>query len=222
MICVAALLAGALAQPASAQLSLTVEDERLVVNDATPGGKVAVLGVVQEFPGDTMHVRAPYLIGEDADREGEISLRHADSMRPIPRHSVFAVVDLSTGRVALGAAEGTRPSEGSGHRAARVIELIPGSTGVVVTARRVSAMLVRPGVGAWRKIVSDGGASDGDGRSNGAVVLVASSFPRVIDTSATPSGFQEGDVVVAINTYTREIHVIEIGESPQPEIGTGK
>jgi hypothetical protein len=212
-ICVAALLAAGFALPASAQLSVTVERDRLVIGDVTPGGGVAVLGVVQDFPGDTMYVRTPFLVGEGADRLGEISLRLPDSINPVPRHSVFAAVDLSTGDVALGAAGGTRAITGIGTRAARVVELPRGGVGVAVKARRLSAMLVRPSIGAWRKTIEDGGESDADGSGDGVVVLHPSAFARVIDASSPPTELLEGDVVIAIDTYSREVHVVQVPDT---------
>ena len=82
-------------------------------------------------------------------------------------------------------------------------------------------MLVRPGVGVWQKTVGDGGTSDADGRGDGTVLLHPSGFARVTDASAPPTELRDGDVVVAINTYTREVHVVEMVDSSQRSSGEG-
>ncbi len=199
------------ATPAQGQLRVEVDREHVTVRDVAAGDKVAIVGVVQEFPGDTMHVRTPFLIGEDEDRDGEVSLGATASVRSTLLRGGFVAVELSSGRNAIGMSEGTRRNIGTSARAVVTDERTPQPYAVTLRAREATIMFVRPGAGAWRQVIRDGGSSDGDGRGNGLLVIEPASFVRATDVSSPPTTFQDGDLLAAINTTTREIQVIDVG-----------
>jgi hypothetical protein len=208
MVAVVAMGCALLALPVSAQLRVQAQGDQLVVNGLTPGGEVAVMAVAYEWPRVILHVSTPFLRGQDDDGDGSASVAYGGT---IPRGTVLATADLSAGAVSLTTVEGAQPLV----RTDRTVTLasLPDLKvqGLEVQGRFVVIMVVRPGVGAWQAVAGDGGRSDADGVSDGKVLVAPASLSRWIGTTGPPAEFQDGDVVVAFETLTKDLVVTTLG-----------
>lgn len=198
-----------LALPVSAQLRVEAQGDQLVVNGVTPGGEVVVMAVAYEWPRVILHVSTPFLRGRDDDGDGSASVAYGGT---IPRGAVLATADLSAGALTLTTAEGAQPPV----RTDRSVTLasLPDSKvqGLEAQGRFVVMMVVRPGVAAWQAVVGDGGRADGDGISDGKVLVAPGSLSRWIGATGPPTEFQEGDVIVAFETLTKNLVTTTLGD----------
>jgi len=188
---------------AHAQLSLSIEDDYLAVDNMTPGGSVVVMGVIHEYPGITLHTSSPYFLGTDSDGDTRVTIAIDGSISPC---SVFTAVDLMTGSSVLMSPENTRLYECDGNQDVTPTPFTKFSDSELeISGHLVAVMVVRPGVGVWRTQVSDGGPSDADGTPNGKILLSTESLARDNDSIPPPAEFLSGDTVVVIEMLTREV-----------------
>jgi hypothetical protein len=167
------------------------------VTGATPGGRVVVWWLAQGVSGYTRWQSRQGEVVVDADGDGAVTVAPP---RGVPEQSLWVVVDLASGEVALAS-----PLAGP----LREVEPPPGVAGGLVgrgeleeERRRLEVLVVRPGVdeeaGAWSGGLDDGGPGDGDGTRDGrARARLAGLVPVAADGAAAPSAFRAGDVVVA-------------------------
>lgn len=188
---------------AYAQLSLSFEDDYFVVENMTAGGSVAVLGVVHEFPGITVHVSSPYFLGTDSDGDASVTIAFDEPISPC---SVFTAVDLMTGSSVLMSPQETRLRECGGNRDLMLTPFTKFSNSELeIGGHLVTVMVVRPGVGVWRTQVGDGGPSDADRTHNGKILLEAESLAREDNPIPPPADYLSGDIVVVIGMLTRQV-----------------
>lgn len=190
-----ALLALAWSAPAwGSPPELTVVPEGVSIA-VPPGGRVAVVGVMQRVHGVIPGFERWEGILEDDDGDGrvEIVLEQAAN----PEWSQWIAVGLDTGELATAgrseAAEPARP-------VATGEELAAGSALWPVPEGIVEVLVVRPGedAGAWSGEVWDGGAADGDGAADGVAGVAPGRLRPVGASGPAPETYQTGDVLIAI------------------------
>jgi len=191
---------------AAAAPTIRFDDEAVVVEGATAGGSVAVLGVGRETAGFLSHQLSVWeTVTADATGVARLELG-----RPIPEVSTWAAVDLGDGEIALAAPAGTPLREVSFPQRG-----LPADLRSLDDARSSLAVLwVRPAsqgeAGAWGGAVSDGSDRDGDGAENrGLRVLLDSLEP--LGASPEPSrSVAPGDVLVGIDTTTLDVYAVRL------------
>lgn len=215
----AALVLVPAAAPAQGQaLELTVLETSVEAHGVSPGGEVAWLGVSREVDERfRTHVTLVDRLLVDEDHDGVVTLLLE---RSVPTLAVWAAVDVTTGLVAMAspggsqvrwAPEGTVRFRGqSGH--------------VEVDLKYLQAILVRPGLGAFRSHLVDGGQFDAGPPSDGKVVLTPAAFRRQIRRPETARGapvpnpgpqtpgpaFAGADILVGIDSRTLEVVLMEV------------
>ncbi|HVG22580.1 MAG TPA: hypothetical protein VND45_00365 [Thermoanaerobaculia bacterium] len=196
---------------AEQRLSLSFDGRAAVVDGVTPGGQLVVYskGVSESslHHAATMGIR---FVVRDATGSGRVRI---DAGRELPPDSVWALIDVSSGRhevISRGAL-------------ARRSGLPPGvlrSLGVAQANRLTldlpiaEVLVVRPGEGAWHGVIADGGESDDDARPDGHAVFspralkeMQAKNPKVLDR------VRKRDVVVIIDPVTlRSWSSVEVGE----------
>jgi hypothetical protein len=201
MACVlAALCAMSLSASASASASspeLSVAAESVSVSAVTPGGRVAVVGLMRQVYGVIPGFERWEGIVEDADGDGRVEIaleRSAD-----PEWAQWIAVDLRSGEWATaGRSEAAEPSR-------------PLPTGEEVSAGSslwrlpegiVEVLVVRPGegeaAGAWGGSVWDGGSSDADGVADGSAGVSLRSLSPVGASAPAPESYAAGDILIAV------------------------
>jgi len=209
----------ALAAPAGAQLGLSVAGSRLQVTGVSPGGRVALFGIVRDFSNIAPVVSTRFASAADDDGDGQVSL---DLASPPPAQSKFFAVDIRSGEFVGATPAGRTPLMASAAAARSVVSVSARTGRLGVALRLADVVLVRPDVGAWQKVAGDGGAGDEDGIPDGTITLAASSFADPGGSVAAPAGFQRGDVVVAIDTHTGAAYATVIEGAGAAGDGAGK
>lgn len=171
---------------------MTFTDSGVTVRNATPVSQVIVFGVGSEPLGYYSNVIRFERVAE-ADRNG-VAVYELE--RSIPLKSVWAAVDLRTGRFSVQSPPGfllrTFDVElGIGRHAGRPHILYRGGLAEV--------LCVRPGLGAWSVRAADGGRVDADGAENTTTVIDLESMRAVATSPPAPREFTPGDIVIAID-----------------------
>lgn len=202
------LLALALAAaPAAGQSGLGIDGAAVELDGATAGGEVAWLGVGLERPEWTPQLLRWAAVTRDEDRDGRVALELG---RKVPDVSVWAAVDIATGRIDMLSGPGTRlrevefPERGLGYQRGGALWL---------SDRRpyLELLVVRPGEGAWALSVGDGGEADEDRSPDGVSVPALAQMRRLAASTPELRGLRAKDVVVVIDPQTLEHYVAEIG-----------
>ena len=181
---------------------LMLSEEALRVQSIGPGATVILFSVAREPAGGIARVvsRHERLIDDDAD--GEIVYQPEAGL---VRNSIWMVVEFATGAVAVGGGGGMPPSlmhrTGAG-------EPVPAqvAAGVLAVGReQVDVLVVRPGEGAWARVVRDGGDADADGNADGVLTLDPSKLRPVHETfDPAPTALLPGDVVAVLDAARLE------------------
>ncbi len=189
---------------AQTPLSLGFEAQAATVSGATPGGEVVVWGIYRE-----RLARISTRVGQlgervAADASGAARL---DLGRGVPGLSVWAAVDLASGRTALGSPGGFRWTEidPKGRRIDKALGRL------AVDRHSLSVLVVRPGAGSWQLNVFDGGALDEDGTYDGSLRASLSAFLPDRKSGDAPPRFQTGDVVVAVDPDDLAAFAVTVG-----------
>jgi len=208
LLCLA-LPAAALAQPAAGKdPKISFEERAVSVDGVSPKGEVVWLSVAREVAPDdvaTLVRRSDVLTDDDGD--GTVRW---DLDRAVPLRSIWVAVDLATGAIATATPEGyplRRVSwRGNG------LENSPRADRVADARGYAEVLLVRPGEGAWRMTVGDGGADDDDGVADGRVAAALDRLRPLGRSAAAPARFGPRDVIVLIDPNRMELTVVEAGE----------
>jgi len=190
----------ALAQPA-----LSFEDQAVVVAGATPGGDVVLWTVYRErIAGVSTRLGR---IDERVTADGAGAAR-LDLGRAVPELSVWAAVDLTTGRavVATPGSFALTEIDPAGRRIDKALGRLE------VDRHGLEVLFVRPGVGSWRLGVYDGGPQDEDGAYDGTLrASLAALLPDSKSGNAPPK-FQQGDVLVAVDPTDLHLFLVQISD----------
>lgn len=209
-----ARLSGTFAQAtASAAPTLAFDTDTVTVDQITPGGVVAVFGVMRS------RLRHPYpevlrVIEEltDDDQDGVVSF---DVEPHVAAASVWAAIDVKTGAAVVGAPEGfeIREIDSLQRRvpAARVDQF-------EVDRRRLALLWHRPGEGVWRLDLQDGATDDAEPGSDGKIRAEARAF-RSVGRSAKPppAAFRRGDALFAVDPRNLDFLLVRFEDDPKGE-----
>jgi hypothetical protein len=179
------------------ELLVTFAEAEVLAAELTPGGDAVFWSVGREPLGYVQRVVRHHGV-EVVDTLGEA--RFSPETGAVLLKSAWAIADLATGAVAIGAPPGfvlrEIPFPGNGFAA--------GAPGRVNRLRHAKAavdlLVVRPGVGAWRLQAQDTGTADRDGEDDDRVMTdLEDLVPLVEGGPEPPERFARGDVVVVID-----------------------
>lgn len=158
----AILFLAGLAAPLSAQLKVTFGTTSLSVTGSSPRRPVIVYSVAQVPSNGNAHI-VEQRFHDAADANGSVTI---DLKESVPFQSFWLVADLTAGSYTVAVPPGFIPDK---------IEISPpqrGRDSDVISVHRpfVFLCMVRPGVGAWDKHVTDG-QDDADGIANGNAAI---------------------------------------------------
>lgn len=186
-------------------------EQSLAAEGLTPDGRVVVF-TLGKPPGHFMPVTSRLDAMVRADATGAATL---ELPAPIAARSVWVVVDVESGEVALASPEGFPlrqvqfPGRGVGLSRRFLLD----------ERRFLDVLVVRPAAavpagrdaaaesGAWGQSFGDGGEGDGDGELDGKIEAVLERLRPIGDSPALrPDELRPGDVVVAVDPVTLEIY----------------
>jgi hypothetical protein len=158
LLWMAALVSSAAAAPPV----LTFEPQAVAASGMTPKGRMIWFSVAREISRQAATIVPRIELATDDDGDGKVRLELGTG---VPVRSIWFAVDLETGAAAVASPEDYSPQE---------VELpgkaIPAALNRLDLDRQlVYVVLVRPGAGAWKLRVGDGGASDEDGQPDGTL-----------------------------------------------------
>jgi len=179
---------------APAQVKVEFKPTQVVANSITPGGDAVFFAVARERVELGVSVRRWSRVAADDDRDGQVVLDLGGS---VPIASVWAVLDLATGQCSIVSPPdypygGSNPFPGGALQrggGGRVI-------GLQLAAESLDILVVRPGVGAWRR-----GANDArPGRTPAGLLAVP--VERLQPLGAAPEGpgpLATGDILIGVD-----------------------
>lgn len=188
-------------------LSLIVDEYRVNVVNATPGGEVVLVMCERGSLNGRTHVRRQAVMLRDADSDGAFQFTPE---RKVALRSAWIVVDMSSGNIAA-AAHPRFPlmvtqiplknlkKDAEGAFAAMDLEL-----------RRLFLVLVRPRTGAWMLLARDGRAGDADGRENASLTMKFAEARAIEGDAPTPKQLKRDDVLVAIDPSRLGVYLVRI------------
>lgn len=201
------------AAPAS-PLTVTVTARGLRIEGVTRGGRVAVVGRMREASRE-MLVRMTEAHELLVDSGGGVV--DYDLGRPLPMRSIWAVVDISTGRYAV-----VTPPEFPRQELPfppTVIKNTPADDvdDQLLNDRFVIDMLwVHPGEnresGGWSARVADGGATDLDAKNDGKTLSGTSQFRPLGNGGAPPKKIKKGDILILIDPFEMQFFATEVAK----------
>ena len=180
-------------QPPQSSPPLTVEvgETSVIVRGAPPDSRLLLFSLAQEIEHylTTLTRREVLLTSEGVEA---IAVFRPD--RPVAPQSIWAAVELDSGRVAVAVAPGLPSPD---------LSLPSGSTlpigdSLTLELREVEIVVIRPGVGAWTDAISDGGVRDLDREADGRLRAGLETL-RTIQGAPPPEALATGDVVLAID-----------------------
>lgn len=183
----------------AAELQLRFEADRIVAEGLSPGANAVWLGVEHGSRRWQHTVHRIDRLLPDMNQDGKVELMLPDG---VPQHSVWAVVDASTGCVAFATPSGTGPPPAEIAPSTLVPDTAT-ATGVLLTQRRsVEALLVEPGLGIWGLTAGDGGSNDSDGVVNGELVLSFGQMRQLFESGQAPQQVSGSASLVVIDVLT--------------------
>ncbi len=167
---------------AAAPPKVTFGDQGVSGSGFSPGGQVVWFASARVVSEDYYLTLARFRAVTTAAADGTASY---DLGQPLPAASVWLAVDLTTGLYSFAAPSGTAPSLVN----LPTLRVGTGTTSDLVEDRRhlISAVLVRPGVGAWELAVGDGGPADEDGAGDGHLQFSLARMNPLVSATATAS-----------------------------------
>ncbi len=182
----------ALRAVAETPFGLGFEAQGVTISGATPGGDVVLWSVYRE-----RLARISTRVGKLGDRvtADASGAARLDLGRDVPGLSVWAAVDLASGRTVLASPGAFQWAEidAKAHRIDKALGRL------AVDRHALAVLVVRPGAGSWQGNVFDGGVLDEDGAYDGSLRASLSAFLPDRKSGHAPPQFQAGDVVVAVD-----------------------
>jgi hypothetical protein len=196
------------------ELLVTFESAAVLAAELTPGGDAVFWSVGREPLGYVQRVVRHQGV-EVIDALGEA--RFEPDTGAVLLKSLWAVADLSTGALAIGAPPGfvlrEIPFPGNGFAV--------GAPGRVNRLRHpqsfVDLLVIRPGVGAWRLQAQDTGTADRDGEDDDQVMTDLEDLePLAAGGPEPPERFARGDLVVVIDPLNLTYYATRLLGPPVP------
>jgi hypothetical protein len=186
-----------------ATVSITISGNLIEATGITAGQDAIVFGcAIGKYSGLPEIVRQAVVV-HDSDGDGAISL----VLPNVPVTSVWAVVDYSSGRYAIGTPSGftAKVAEISDH------DWKKDTSQIDVTREWVEVLLVRPGGGAWTLRAGEGSANDADGASNRNLraALSRMQFLHGDPSQAAPEKAKSKDLLIIIDPHELDVLVKE-------------
>jgi hypothetical protein len=123
-------------------------------------------------------------------------------------------VDVTPGAFALATPEGM-PRREVALPGDSLVRSPRGAIEVLQDSRQfLEILVVRPGEGAWRLSVGDGGASDADRQPNGSIQAAFASMQAIQSAKAAPGQLLPGDVIVVVDPRQMEFYATTFGKTP--------
>jgi hypothetical protein len=193
---------------------VTFEEAAVVAAGLTPGGEAVFWSVGREPLGSVQRVVRHQGV-EVVDAQGEA--RFEPETGAVLLKSVWAVADLSTGAVAIGAPLGfvlrEIPFPGNGFAV--------GAPGRVNRLRHpksaLDLLMIRPGVGAWRLRAHDTSAKDRDGEDDDRVLTDLDDLePFDPGGPEPPERYLRDDVLVVLDPHDLAFYSTRLRGAPAP------
>jgi hypothetical protein len=209
------LLLVALASPAAFAAqppTIDFEDDAAVVSGLAPRGQVAWMSVSREPREGYVRVMRREGIAKDDDGDGAVRLALEPDERIAPR-SLWAVVDLASGELALASPAGEAavrevvfPGRGVARGASNKLDRFEAGR------EMVELLYARPGAApaAWGLTAGDGGEADDDGADDGALAAALAGARSLGGSPAPPEELTAGDVVVAVDPRTLDVFAVRL------------
>ncbi|HSL81913.1 MAG TPA: hypothetical protein VLF66_04005, partial [Thermoanaerobaculia bacterium] len=196
------------------ELEVTFEEAAVLAAGLTPGGDAVFWSVAREPLGYHQRVVESYGFAV-VDALGEARFEPAEGT--VLLKSVWAVVDLARGGFAVAGPPGFRlrqvPFPGRGFEV--------GAPGLVNRLRHelesLFALVVRPGVGAWRLEAWDTSEKDRDGEDDGRVLMGLEDLePLEASGAGPPDRFARDDVIVVVDPVELRFYATRLLGPPAP------
>lgn len=187
LLCVCmALTSGAL----HAAPSISFDGPNVEAVGLSPGGKAIFFSLDRKPQGYVTKIGRAREVAE-AGEDGVAALELAAD---VPVRSIWAVVDLTSGELAIAGPEdsplllldlppGALPADSEGRRD-RLVDRREG----------VDLLVVRPGIGAWAGTVRDGGEKDLDAADDGWLAVGWAGLEPVVGEPRPPDEVVDGDI----------------------------
>jgi len=190
--------------PASAQARLTVSPDEVLAAGLTPAGTAVWLGATQVIAADEVPEIRAYLRTVTAGKDGMARLEIPGG---VPEHSVWVVVDFTTGASGSASPAGF-PLRALPWRGQGVVRASGTGDRVEDVRQTGDLLLVRPGVGAWFVGAGDGGPADADGIADGTL-RISLGVLKPLEASGGPPPSEVGarDVLVMLDPRTLELTI---------------
>jgi hypothetical protein len=195
------------ANTAAPSLALTFSENSVVVSNATPAGRIVLLGLsISRGLAPVQH--SERLVLTDDDRDGIVRFTPKYSLAT---QSVWIAVDFDSGSYVISGVPGYRANilafpesklkhDGSGEVAS-----------IEEDRHALTIAIVRPGTGAWSATPRQGGPLDLDGPSDGKLKFAFSAATPFVGTDALKH-LKNGDVVVGLDARQMQFYVGRIGK----------
>lgn len=198
-LCVVLALAP-VASVAAAPPRIALADDHLSISSA--GATSIVFGVAREIDSDdVVTVRTWTEVLSDDDRDGNVRLELG---RPLAAASVWIAVDAGSGAFDIATPAGLelrrRAWRGQGLR-----KRPDGRDAIGDSRGQAELLVVRPGGGAWRLRLGDGGPSDEDGSADGRLEAPLDRLVPLADGPPPPKEFQAEDFVLLVDPNSLEV-----------------
>ena len=209
---VLSLASGFLAAPIGASPVLSFTSQAVRTTGVTPGGELLVIGHWKVWRDWKKSLGSRAEIRPDQEHDGIVETYLDEEIAPA---SIWAAVDLATGAWSVEGPEGSPLRPLTAHPLI-LPELSSVSLRLRLMAQTLEVYLVRPGTGAWRIPVSDGGPTDsGEGNDGELLIDFGDGFP--IDGTPEFEELAPEDVVLAFQPYRLEWFAARVIDLPRHE-----
>ena len=189
----------------STSFSVAVDGRKVIASNAQNNGNVVFLGDhIETYRGFPLYFHSAVVLAASGS-QATLTLP-----RDVPQLAVWFAVDETTGDLAVITPSGSQ---------AREVVLDPAtlkkdSEGNISRIRFpfliADMVIVRPGEGAWRASVIDGGPHDGDHAEDGQATVVLDALDVMEPGKKPPHALKKGDVIIAISPRTLTYCVIRV------------
>ena len=191
---------------AQGSLSLSIGANEVKASNASKGSKIV-------FFGDQIEPRtyfASYFHGADVIASSTDGSAIFDLQRPVPRSAVWIAVDSETGDVAMAIPPGSPALEYVPDADSLKHDFSGNIAKLQLPFIIADVLLVRPGDGAWRISVADGGPKDEDHQHNGKTSASIETLAQFEREKKPPNALKRGDVLVIIEPRSLRYAIIKV------------
>lgn len=188
----------------SPSISATVSARQLTVTAISPGGSVALSGLTAHNERGMLSKQSIARVLTDDDHDGRIVYAPAAG---IPFQSVFVVVDLASGAIAVVAPAGYSVDHHELGRAALKRDQDGLVAALELDQLHAEILIVRPGQGAWVVAAHDGGGGNAEGR---LTIRFEQARSLGDPDQKAPKKLKKGDLLAVIDTAHFEVRTVTV------------